>query len=343
MQDQETTAPIPAAPQAADQAPKQASSEEAKRDQFSKIMELAGEQGLPKKAREGEEPEAAAGPEPEKARSKDGKFQSKKGEGSEDGEEPDGKSRTTALESDTDYESALHTLRRAHYTTTEIDAMGDRETVIKRAGPIAKMLADSERAYTRAREAEKALEQSAASKSEEGSDAAQSRPEPSALDWEKEADALGLALGSDEDAKLLTGLIRKVGDAQASKVAAAEASLAEMQGIVFNLQMESVRRDLQGRFPEFTDNENWQSVRAKLPSLKAEAYQSIEDMVGDAARMMGFGSQAEPGSRRRTSDLNKLKDAGRTASTTSAAPASANHEEALRAEWDKHMAGVKPR
>lgn len=316
----------------------QAAAEDAKG--LAAFMEKMSAAGVP-----GAKPaEPVAAPEAEQkpsARGKDGKFQSRSGQGSEDGENPEG-ARTVAMETDKDLEAAIHALRRAHYSSEMIEGLGDDAAIKKFAAPLVKQFGDSDRAHTKVRELEKALEEASKAMPSEGNGTAPqappvAQPDPAALDKVKAS--LSNAFGETDAEVLMEAIGASTGQAS-FKVAALEASLeqanqtlAQVQGVVFEMQMEAVRREAQGRIPGLADNENWQTVRAQLSKLNPDAYRdaSLGDMVVDAARMLGLGGQAGDVSRRRTSDLNTLKDAGRTATPTTAAPAAATKDPGLEA------------
>lgn len=316
--------------------------------QMGKFMEAMAKHGV-EGAEVPKEPEKPkAGPE----RGADGKFAPKGENGRLDGVEPDGEPKQPG-QPDKDLEAALHALRRDHYTSEQIELLGDEDAIKKFAKPLIKKQAADDQAHTKVRELEKALEEATSKARAEGVGVEQQTPPATqpAPSLDKIKASLGDAFG-ETDAEVLTEALKHVADLSAPKVAALEASLGEyksaleqMQGIVFEMQMESVMREAEGRFPGLADKENRQSVRAQLLKLNPDAYQnaSLVEMVEDAARMLGMGGQSGNGTPRRTSDLNSLKDAGRTATPAANAAPPVQKDSGFE-EFKRHMAkaGFQP-
>lgn len=264
-------------------------------------------------------------------RDEGGRFKAKDDRAAPEGDDTEDGGVDRSVAQDAEYEAAFKALRRWGYTPEEIESMG-AAAVKKRGASAIKQQADTDRLFERQRQLEEA--QQAKSQAEEGaSDAAATASGTSpSMDWEANMRTLGDALG-ESDAEALGGILRQIHGAHSQEVQALQSQLAQAMGFIGDLVEVNARRDLEAQGFEVSDDEKWQAVRAKVSSLNAAQYTSLGEAYRDAA-ILALGGQSGAESSRRTSELDRQKEAGSTRSTARRAqPKTQSPEDVKYAEF----------
>jgi hypothetical protein len=199
-------------------------------------------------------------------------------------------------------EAAIRALRRAKTPQSVMDSMSDSD-LVEWGLELAKIQS----------EVDKKLSANRAEPGEDGSDAA-SEPDTTqqaqpvvtgALDWDQMTAPLKDTFGSD-DAEAMVAPMRAVFDTLAQQN-------QMLQGAVENLLVRESFRGLEGKYPQLAEPDQREAVTAKVRSLNTAEYQSVDDLIADAARLvLGNPRDAE---KERRSTVSRKRSASQTRSS----------------------------
>lgn len=242
----------------------------------------------------------------DKYAAKDSPVDEAEGEEREAGEqESDPADEPSAVEDEVpaaDREAAVRALRRAKTPQSVMDSMSDSD-LVEWGLELAKIQS----------EVDKKLSANRAEPGEDGSDAA-SEPDTTqqaqpvvtgALDWDQMTAPLKDTFGSD-DAEAMVAPMRAVFDTLAQQN-------QMLQGAVENLLVKESFRGLEGKYPQLAEPDQREAVTAKVRSLNTAEYQSVDDLIADAARLvLGNPRDAE---KERRSTVSRKRSASQTRSS----------------------------
>lgn len=219
--------------------------------------------------------------------------------GEHEEEESGGNAEESSVVTASERESAIRALRRAKTPQSVIDSLSD-DDLVAWGTDLSKIQSDVDKKLSATKEPEPETDGTEPQGSTDTTPQA-----PSLLNWDQMTAPLKDTFG-DDDAEAMVAPMRAVFDTL-------QHQNQMLSNVVENLLVKESFRQLEGRYPQLADPEQQLLVQEKVRSLNTAEYQSIDDLIGDAARLV-LGSPRDAAMERRSS-VSRKKSAGQTRST----------------------------